>query len=151
METIHLNREKLMDMIKLSFQQGHGIWITINGSSMEPFLQHGRDRAYITELSIGDIKKGEIVLFQRDSHELVLHRVHRILQKDIYVLGDAQKWIEGPINVEHIIGVVKKIERNGKVFDVNNQLYRYLVMLWSWLIPIRYKILWRLKNIYGGK
>jgi phage repressor protein C with HTH and peptisase S24 domain len=49
--------------------------LTATGSSMEPFLKGGRDRVTLVPPGARPVRRGDVVLFQRDCGAFVLHRV----------------------------------------------------------------------------
>ncbi|NBJ14690.1 MAG: hypothetical protein FNP40_03785 [Dehalobacter sp. 4CP] len=53
------------------------------------------------------------------------------------MLGDAQTWIEGPIEKENVLAVVTTIMRKGKSIECRNQGYQFIVELWLLLRPLR--------------
>ena len=51
--------------------------LVISGNSMLPFLVHGRDTVYLSKLK-RPVKKGDVLLYRRDSGAYILHRVYKI-------------------------------------------------------------------------
>lgn len=51
--------------------------LVISGNSMSPFLVHGRDTIYLSRLD-RPVKKGDVLLYKRDSGAYILHRVYKV-------------------------------------------------------------------------
>ena len=125
---------------------GGRICLVVTGSSMTPFLKHGRDTVCLRAWEEKDLKCGQILLFQRPEHSLVLHRIRkRLPARKLLMNGDAQAWCE-TISTEQVIAVVSTVERNGRHISCNSVWF----WLWHWLWyptrpirPILFK-LWRI-------
>ncbi len=68
---------------------------------------------------------------------LVLHRIYKIGQDGLYLLGDHQTAIEGPVRREQVKGKMTGMVRDGRYMDVGNPGYRMLSVVWLWLRPAR--------------
>lgn len=55
--------------------------LIISGNSMSPFLIHGRDTVYLSRLE-RPVRKGDVLLYQRESGAYILHRVYRVERAD---------------------------------------------------------------------
>ena len=53
------------------------------------------------------------------------------------MVGDNQSEIEGPLAKECIHGKLIAVERNGRMFSVNNIVYRLVSYVWLLLRPVR--------------
>ena len=78
------------------------------GSSMAPFLIHGRDAVRLVKCTHPP-KRGEIVLFRRLDGQYVLHRVCRVIA----------------------------VRRKGKWYGRNSALWRFFTTVWLVLTPVR--------------
>ena len=87
------------------------IKIKPKGYSMYPLFVPGRDYAVITHIEPDKLKKGDVVLYQSE--------------------------IEGPLEKECIHGKLIAVERNGRMFSVNNIVYRFISYVWLLLRPVR--------------
>ena len=72
---------------------------------------------------------------------LVLHRIYKIGQDGLYLLGDHQTAIEGPVRREQVKGKMTGMVRDGRYMDVGNPGYRMLSVVWLWLRPARRAIM----------
>ena len=114
---------------------GACIQIYPQGYSMYPFIDPRRDEAGIEEGSA--LRRGDVVLYRRENGMLVLHRIYKIGQDGLYLLGDHQTAIEGPVRREQVKGKMTGMVRDGRYMDVGNPGYRMLSVVWLWLRPAR--------------
>jgi ATP-binding cassette subfamily B protein len=116
---------------------GNSVCITVKGNSMYPFLRDGIDEVELSRAEFTDIKKLDIVLARRPTGEYVLHRVVKKDEKCFYMLGDAQRQIEGPFYPGQLQAIVKSVRRKKKRISCDSALW--LLLSWIWLIclPIR--------------
>ena len=123
-------------------EDGKTAVIPVSGGSMMPFLVSERDCVMLSRIE-GKIKRGDIVLYQRENGQFVLHRVCKIKNKMLYyMVGDAQNVIEGPIMQEQIRAKVVKIMRNGIWISKTCFWWWFFEVIWIRLIPVR-KYIWR--------
>ncbi len=123
------------------FDYGKTVWVIVTGSSMYPFLREDNDMVELERTRLSKIKRGDIVLIQRLTGEYVLHRVIKKNRKDFYIVGDAQQWLEGPIQESQLKALVINIRRKNKVISCNNCIEKFFVHLWLIARPIRFKLI----------
>lgn len=149
----------LQDIEKLLLEENY-IQIRPQGYSMYPVLVPDRDEAVIAPVTVQtNLKRGDVVLYRRfkDSGEkdiLVLHRIWKIKEQGIYLVGDNQTEIEGPLKREQMLGVMVRLIRNGKAIEASNLMYRMLTGIWLWLRPMRpviSKFVAKIKRIFNNK
>lgn len=107
-----------VDFIKELNKDGYEASLIVTGDSMFPFLRHKRDIVYLKKIDV--LKKGDIIFYQRKSGQYVLHRLVGIKDHGYYFRGDAQRFIEGPIERNQLIGNVSFVRRKGKVIYRNS-------------------------------
>ena len=88
--------------------------LRIAGSSMSPFLCHERDWIYFTRPDRA-LRRGDMVFYQRDTGQYVMHRIYQIRGEEYYMLGDAQTCVEGPLRREQIFALIVQVKRKGKI------------------------------------
>lgn len=130
-----------IDMEQL-LQDGNILKLKPQGYSMYPLFIPGRDEALIQQAALESLRKNDVVLYRRDHSILVLHRICRIAPEGIYMVGDNQSEVEGPLRPDQIRGKLVGFIRNGKNFSVKNPLYRFLSFLWLTMLPIRPVCFW---------
>lgn len=117
-------------------REGHDVSMLVTGSSMSPFLIHRRDTIYFGPPN-RDFKKGDMVFYQRDNGDFVMHRIYKINQSGFYLVGDAQTIIEGPIKRTQIFALVKKVKRKGKWLEPGDIVWEFFSKIWLMLVPLR--------------
>lgn len=115
--------------------------ITVTGRSMYPFLRENLDSVELKRTDYSEIKRGDIVLILRDNGMYVLHRVLRKEREYFFMVGDAQQWIEGPLNPEQLIAKVTSVWRGNKCITCSTLSWRFLSQLWLCMLPLRYFII----------
>ena len=126
--------------IEQLLKDGHTVQTVINGYSMYPMLVPDRDRVILAPLQGYVPRRGDVVLYRRDNSILVLHRIWRVRQDGVYMVGDNQTEIEGPLRQDQIRGSLAAFIRNGKHVSVGNIYYRAYALVWLWMRPIRHKV-----------
>ena len=105
-----------------TLDMGKAFKIFPNGISMEPLIHQGRDAVYIKKPE-GRLKKYDIAFFKRENGEYVLHRVIKVLPESYHFCGDNQWQVERGIKDSQIIGIVTKLEIDGKTVETNDEEY----------------------------
>lgn len=118
-----------VDIEKL-LRKNKAIQIRPQGYSMYPFLVPGRDEVIIESVDPHKIKRGDVILYRRTGSILVLHRVYRHDKTGIYMVGDNQTEIEGPIREEQVKGILVGMVQNGKYVPVSAPVYRIASRIW---------------------
>ncbi len=125
-----------MDIEKL-LEDGNVIQIKPQGWSMYPLMINGRDSAIIEPLGDTDLKRGDVVLYRRKNGVLVLHRIWKCKTEGIYLVGDNQDEIEGPLHRSQMKGRMIAVVRKGKKVSVKHPLYVLYARIWLFLRPCR--------------
>lgn len=133
--------EDIFAMAEHLFNNGNTVWIVVSGMSMYPFLREDIDMVELARTGLANIKNGDIVLIKRVSGEFVLHRVIKKSNSGIFIMGDAQQWIEGPVSEDQLKAVAINISRSSRIISCNNFMLKTLVRSWMLVIPIRYKLI----------
>lgn len=98
---------KMMDtrayvgMLKELVEQGREVRMVISGSSMAPFLIHGRDSIFF-RAPARELRKGDIVFYERPGGQFVVHRICRVHADGYDIIGDAQTEIEHHVQRKQI-------------------------------------------------
>lgn len=129
---------EMFPIIEEILAQGGTSWITVTGSSMYPFLREDMDSVELSKSSLDTIKRGDIVLIKRTTGEYILHRVLRKENNTFYMIGDAQQWIEGPLEPYQLIAVVSSIKRCRHIIKNDNKLMNIAIEFWLRIIPVRH-------------
>ena len=66
--------EVLLPQLLPLLEETDAIPLVISGGSMSPFLAHGRDTGCLSKVD-RPLKRGDMILYQRDSGKYILHRI----------------------------------------------------------------------------
>ena len=88
-----VDTKEYISMLRTLIEEGKQVSMIISGSSMAPFLIHARDHIYLKSPS-GELRKGDMVFYQRSNGEYVMHRIYNVKNEEYYLIGDAQTVID---------------------------------------------------------
>ena len=126
-----------LDIMAERFENGCDVLLTVTGNSMSPFICEKRD-AVILEKFSGSISKGDIFFYKRKDGTCVLHRVAKVQDDNVWFIGDAQNYIEGPLNSDCILAECNNVVRKGKKLSKKTFIWKFFKYVWINLIPVRY-------------
>src|SRR3979411_442815 len=97
------------------------ISLRVHGTSMQPWMR-SKDIALIRQISMENVRCGDVVLFRRENHLFV----HRIVKKQgsleaaqLLSKGDAHPTTDGILEEQELLGRVVRIYRNGRRIDLD--------------------------------
>ena len=128
--------EQLMPALVEMLEVTEPVPLVISGSSMTPFLVHGRDTVYLSKVK-QPLKRGDMVLYRRRSGAYILHRVYRAEGDNHTMIGDAQTWLEPEIRGDQILAVVTAVRRKGKLLQKGSFLWGFFEKVWIRMVPLR--------------
>lgn len=130
-------------------EEGRVVSMLVVGSSMSPFLCHKRDYIYFTKPD-RELRRGDMVFYQRDTGQYVMHRVYKRKKDGYYMVGDAQTQIEGPLRRDQIFARIIKVKRKGRIIEPGNFWWEFFEHVWIRIIPLR-KVIEKLYSLWGQK
>jgi len=130
-------------------EEGRVVSMLIAGSSMSPFLCHNRDYIYFTKPD-RELRRGDMVFYQRDTGQYVMHRIYKRKKDGYYMVGDAQTQIEGPLRKNQIFARIIKVKRKGRIIEPGNFWWEFFEHVWIRIIPMR-KVIEKLYSLLGQK
>ncbi|MBP3236409.1 MAG: S24/S26 family peptidase [Bacteroidales bacterium] len=133
-----IDTEELVGAIRHIIEnEGREVSLVISGSSMAPFLIHHRDSVLLGPID-RQLIRGDIVLYQRDNGQYVLHRIQRVHADGCYdTIGDAQTESEIGIRRNQIFAIVKNVKRKGKWIGLSSFWWHFFERTWMDIIPLR--------------
>ena len=134
-----------MPVLQELTEQGKEVSLLLTGSSMVPFLVHGRDRIFFKKPDRA-LKKGDMVFYRRPDGRYVMHRICRVTPEGFDLVGDAQTVIEHGVRPEQIFGLITRVERKGKLLSGGSFWWEFFRVVWIRLIPLRKLLL----HLYGS-
>ncbi len=130
--------------VKYTFEElldknGYIVYTNV-GFSMMPLLRQKKDIIEIRPVGTERCKKYDVVLYKR-GNRYILHRILKVLPDGYLIAGDHCTFIEKDIKDGNILGVMKKVIRDGKTITPDNFWYKVYVHIWCDLYPVRFFIL----------
>ena len=138
-----------VSVLKELVEEGKEVQLLIAGNSMAPFLIHQRDYIYF-EKPRKKLCKGDMVFYQRNSGQYIMHRIYKIDEEGYYMMGDAQLVMEGPLKAEQIFAVVTKVKRKGKWIGPENFWWKFFAHAWMEVFLLR-RIVLKMYSVFTRK
>ena len=127
--------EQLIPSLLKLLEETDAVPLVITGSSMTPFLVHGRDTVYLSKI-VTPPKRGDMILYQRDNGRFILHRVYRV-GTTYTMVGDAQTLLETGIRPDQMLARVDTVRRKGKLLRKGNFCWDFFEKVWIRMLAIR--------------
>ena len=133
-----LDTEAFLDTVCELLRQGQtDVVIPVAGGSMVPFLHHG-DTVCLNLLDSAP-KRGDVVLYRRESGRYILHRIYRMRRDgSVLMVGDAQQEIEILPSRDMICARVTSARHQGKLCQPGQLRWWFYRRVWLRLRPVRY-------------
>ena len=126
----------LMEQLLAVMEEAQTVPLIISGNSMSPFLVHGRDTVYLSKIT-SPLKKGDMILYRRDSGDYILHRICRVEGETFCLVGDAQVQLEHGIRRDQVLAIVTAVRRKGTLLQRGSFWWEFFEKIWLRLIPLR--------------
>ena len=117
-------------------ESGKVVSLRISGGSMTPFLAHGRDYIYFTKPD-RELRRGDMVFYQRQNGQYVMHRIYKKKADGYYIVGDAQAEIEGPVAESQIFARIVNVKRKGRLLQPGDFWWEFFEHVWIRIVPLR--------------
>jgi signal peptidase I len=129
-----LNSQELMPIICAALKRGQRVRLTVNGTSMIPFIFDGN----VVELEFTPAPRlGDLVLVKTDQNRYVLHRIVRVDSGSrFFIRGDAQLHSDGPFAQDAILGRVTTVWRKDRALALYKGLWRQAGLAWIRTSPM---------------
>ena len=131
--------EVLMEPLLALMEETGTVPLVISGYSMTPFLMHRRDTVYLSKVG-RPLKKGDMILFRRDSGDYILHRILRAENGVFTLVGDAQNWLE-QVREDQVLALVTAVRRKGRLLKPGSFWWEFFEKIWIRMIPLRHPIM----------
>ena len=146
MELATIPMEELAAVLQTQLTHGGTTNLVVTGNSMYPMLFHRRDSVTLEPVS-GSLKKGDLILYRRDSGTYVLHRIVTKPRGDEFFCAGDNQWVKEPVRTEQTIARVVRFVRKGKQHAVSGLSHRVYVHLWIIMFPLRKPLIRLRRNI----
>lgn len=140
--------EVLMEPLLALLDEAESVPLVISGSSMTPFLANGRDTVYLTKVK-RPLKKGDMILYRRDSGAYILHRICGVTGETYDLIGDAHPVIEHGIRRDQVLALVTAVRRKGKLLRPGSFWWEFFEKVWIRMIPLRLPVMRLYGRIFG--
>ena len=126
-----------MPLLEELLREEQTLCLTVTGESMAPFLRHGRDQIRFRRPD-RPLRRGDMAFFRRANGQYVMHRVLRAEKSGaLYLVGDAQQEVEGPIAPQQVFAVVTEVCRKEKWLRPGCFWWDFFAGPWLRLLPLR--------------
>ena len=131
-----IDAREYIGTLRQMVEEGHEVGMVITGSSMAPFLIHERDYICFKKPD-RKLQKGDMVFYQRENGQFVMHRICRVRPEGYDIIGDAQTEIERDVKREQIFAIVTKVRRKEKWLVPGDFWWEFFEHVWLRVIPVR--------------
>ena len=145
-----VDTREYVSVLRELVEEGREVNMVVWGSSMTPFLGHGRDTIFFSAPE-RELRRGDMVFYQRDTGQFVMHRIWKVKKDGYYIVGDAQTIIEGPIRWDQIFARITKVNRKGKMISNGDFWWEFFEKVWIRMVPMRPVIVKFYTAVFGRK
>ena len=118
-------------------REGRDVSLLVSGSSMSPFLVDKRDTVILSPPD-SKFRRGDIVFYQRSNGQYIMHRIHHVgTDGMLYIIGDGELVIEGPVEPDRVFGITRKVIRKGRMIDGKDFWWWFFEKIWIRMVPLR--------------
>lgn len=125
-----------VSMLRELVREGKEVSMLITGSSMSPFLLSHKDTICF-KAPWRPLRKGDMVFYERESGQFVMHRIYKLRADGLYIVGDAQSEIEGPVQPSQVFALITKANRRGKWVGPGDFWWEFYEHIWIRLVSFR--------------
>lgn len=125
----------LLSEVERMLKEGKQVTLRAKGNSMLPFIRNGRDSVMLTGKF--QLQKGDIVLAKTNQGTFVLHRIIRLNEQTITLMGDGNLRGTETCERKDVFGKVTTILKNGKTINPYNPWNSWKSVCWIKLLPLR--------------
>lgn len=138
----------MMEEIRTLISEGKTVSLTVKGNSMNPFMVHLRDQITLGPWKETDIRPGTVALVKDIRGTYLIHRIIKVDEKTVTLLGDGNIGMTETATYDNIIGIMYSITRKGHEYSVNSLTWRCYSFIWKVLtLARRWPLgLWRRLN-----
>lgn len=144
-----VDTREYVSVLRELVEEGREVNMVVWGSSMTPFLGHGRDTIFFSAPE-RELRRGDMVFYQRDNGQFVMHRIWKVKRDEYYIVGDAQTIIEGPIRRDQIFARITKVNRKGKMISNGDFWWEFFEKAWIRMVPMR-PVIMKFYSVVSGR
>ncbi len=132
-----IHTSDLFEVLIPMLEEGQKAIFTVSGMSMWPLICHGRDQVIVTACDPAALHVGDIILFQTQLGNYMLHRITALRKDAFETTGDGNCFRDGWFPRECVRAKVVSIRRKGKTIDCSDRRWRFVFACWRVLFPVR--------------
>lgn len=133
--TLTLPNDELLGEVEELLRQGQPVRFKPRGRSMEPFIREATDEVILQPIQ--QLKVGQIVLAQDATRKHILHRIIKIADDKIILMGDGNLKGTETCQRKDICGMVSQIIRKKKRINCQSFSEQWLAHFWMNTLGIR--------------
>lgn len=114
--------------------EGKSVTMKVKGYSMLPFISDGDT---VKLVKTDNIKLYDIVLARIDDNQYVLHRIIRMKDNLLLLMGDGNLKGCERCNVEDVLALAAVKVKKKKEYDFRSDSHLKKARIWNFLLPIR--------------
>lgn len=142
--------EVLMEPLLGLLEEAEAVPLVISGYSMTPFLTHHRDTVFLSKVT-RPLKRGDMILYRRDSGAYILHRIFRVDGDTYTLVGDAHTQLEPGIREDQVLAIVTAVRRKGKLLQSGSFWWVFFEKVWIRMVPLRPLVTAAYGRLIGAK
>ena len=127
----------MLEQIRTLISEGKTVQITVKGNSMNPFMVHLRDQITLGPWKKEDIRKGTVALVRDIRGNYLIHRIIKVDNDVVTLLGDGNINLTERATFDNIIGIMYSVTRKGRTRPADGFFWRAYSWIWKALTPIR--------------
>lgn len=139
MQKVTVSNEVLLGEVARIIEKGDKVTLMARGSSMLPFIVGDKDSVLLEAPS--ELFQGQIALAQIRPGRYVLHRIIKIEDDKVILMGDGNSSGCETCHKNNVIAVVSKIIKKDTEVDCYGRRHLCQAGLWRLLLPLRKWIL----------
>lgn len=137
-----IDNEILLEEVCRMLVKGKKVKLRAKGNSMRPFIHGDKDVLEISPISTH--RKGDIVLAKVTDNKYVIHRIVKISNGNIMLMGDGNLFGKEICSHSDIFGLVESKIQGERKRNLTSLGSRFCALVWHMLRPIRIIISHRL-------
>ena len=135
MQTKTVPNAELIHEIGKLIEEGQEVIFKPKGVSMLPFIRGGRDSVLLRKAD--ELKVGDIALAEISQGRYVLHRIEKIEDEVIVLMGDGNLVGREKCRREDVMAIAVKIIKGKRTIDCQSRKHLRNAVIWRRLLPVR--------------
>ena len=130
-----ISNEVLFGEVCCRLAEGKKVKLRAKGDSMWPFIKGEKDVLVIDPVK--ELKKWDVVLAKVDVNRYIVHRIVKIENERIILMGDGNLYQKEDCRRADVFGRVERIIRNRREINLMSRSSRFRSFVWYLLLHVR--------------